>query len=213
MVWYLECTPVITSHLQNGSAFAFLHLLNTILGLWIFNECSKYFVTECEWFGFCRLMSPCVGIFAPWIYFLCPNTRGILNMRDWIAPSSGWLSVCNAAFAMFFLFFFFNVHDYIKEWLVLFFLFPSLSLFLLTGLLGCWVCVCCFVLLFLSGCYVVMLCVKINKKKMLITKNKKLKWKFELLPWQLTEINVSWSTKINKTEVKKLVEILKPPKN
>ncbi len=119
MVWYLECTPVITSHLKNGSAFAFLHLLNTILGLWIFNACSKYFVTECEWFGFCRWTSPCVGMFAPWIYFLCPSARGILNMRDWIAPSSGRLSVCNAAFAMFFLFFFFNVHDYIKEWLVL----------------------------------------------------------------------------------------------
>ncbi len=162
MVWYLECTPVITSHLQNGSAFAFLHLLNRILGLWIFNACSKYFVTECEWFGFCRWTSPCVGIFAPWIYFLCPDTRGILNIRDWIAPSSGRLSVCNAAFAMFF---FFNVHDYIKEWLVLFCLFSSLSLFLLTGLLGCWVCVCCFVLFcfVLSGCYVVMLCVKRNK--------------------------------------------------
>ncbi len=36
----------------------------------------------------------------------------------------------------FFFFFSFNVHDYIKEWLVLFFLFPSLSLFLLTGLFG-----------------------------------------------------------------------------
>ncbi len=103
MVWYLECTPAITSHLQNGSAFAFLHLLNTILGLWIFNACSKYFVTECEWFGFCHWTSPCVGVFAPWIYFLCPNTRDILNMRDWIAPSSGRLSVCNTAFAVFFL--------------------------------------------------------------------------------------------------------------
>ncbi len=60
--------------------------------------------------------------------------------------------------------FFFDIHDYIKEWLVLFFLFPSLSLFLLTGLLGCWVCVCWFVLFVLSGCYVVMLCVKRNKK-------------------------------------------------
>ncbi len=60
--------------------------------------------------------------------------------------------------------FFFNIHDYIKEWLVLFFLFPSLSLFLLTGLLKYWVCVCCFVLFVLSGCYVVMLCVKRNKK-------------------------------------------------
>ncbi len=153
MVWYLECTPVITSHLQNGSAFAFLHLLNTILGLWIFNACSKYFVTECEWFGFCHWTSPCVGIFAPWIYFLCPNTRDILNMRGWTVPSSGRLSVCNAAFAMFFLFSF-NVHDYIKEWLVLFFLFPSLSLpfdwtfgVLSMCLLFCFVCfewmLCC----------------------------------------------------------------------
>ncbi len=62
--------------------------------------------------------------------------------------------------------FFFNIHDYIKEWLVFFF---SLSLFLLTGLLRCWVCVCCFVLFVLGGCCVVMLCVKINGK-MLITK-------------------------------------------
>ncbi len=45
--WFVSrCTPAITSHLQNGSAFAFLHLLNTILGLWIFNTCSKYFVTD-----------------------------------------------------------------------------------------------------------------------------------------------------------------------
>ncbi len=156
MVWYLECTPAITSHLQNGSAFAFLHLLNTILGLWIFNACSKYFVTECEWFGFCRWTSPCVGIFAPWIYLLCPDTRDILNMRDWIAPSSGRLSVCNTAFAVFFFVcFFFNIHDYIKEWLVLFFSFPlplSLPLdwtfkILSMCLLFCFVCfewmLCC----------------------------------------------------------------------
>ncbi len=69
--------------------------------------------------------------------------------------------------------FFFNIHYYIKEWLVLFFLFPSLSLFLWTGLLRCRVCVYCFVLFVLSGWYVVMLCVKRNKK-MLITKKKKL---------------------------------------
>ncbi len=31
----------------------FFHLLNTILGLWIFNAYSKYFITECEWFKFC----------------------------------------------------------------------------------------------------------------------------------------------------------------
>ncbi len=54
LVSYLECTPAVTCHLQNGSAFAFLHLLNTILGLWIFNAYSKYFITECEWFKFCR---------------------------------------------------------------------------------------------------------------------------------------------------------------
>ncbi len=52
-----------------------------------------------------------VGIFAPWIYFLCLNTREVFNMRDWIAPSSGRLSACNAAFKMFF----FNIHDYIKQ--------------------------------------------------------------------------------------------------
>ncbi len=28
-------------------------------------------------------------MFAPWIYFLCPDTRDIFNMRDWIAPTSG----------------------------------------------------------------------------------------------------------------------------
>ncbi len=46
-----------------------------------------------------------VEIFAPWIYFLCLNTRDAFNMREsgLIAPSSGRLSVCNAAFAMFFL--------------------------------------------------------------------------------------------------------------
>ncbi len=33
--------------------------------------------------------APCVGMFAPWIHFLCPDTRDIFNMRDWIAPSSG----------------------------------------------------------------------------------------------------------------------------
>ncbi len=42
MVWYLKCTSAFTCYLQNGSAFAFLHLLNTILGLWIFNAYSKY---------------------------------------------------------------------------------------------------------------------------------------------------------------------------
>ncbi len=155
MVWYLECTPAITSHLQNGSALAFLHLLNTILGLWIFN-----FVTECEWFGFCRWTSPCVRIFAPWIYFLCPDTRQetYLICRTGLRHLLvGYLFVTLHSQC-----FFFNVHDFIKEWLVLFFLFPTLSLFLLTGLLRCWVCVCCFVL---SGCYVVMLCVKRNKKK------------------------------------------------
>ncbi len=31
MVWYLECTTAVACRLQNGSAFAFLHLLNTIL--------------------------------------------------------------------------------------------------------------------------------------------------------------------------------------
>ncbi len=31
----------------------FFHLLNTILGLRIFNAYSKYFITECEWFKFC----------------------------------------------------------------------------------------------------------------------------------------------------------------
>ncbi len=31
--------------------FCFFHLLNTILGLWIFNAYSKYFITECEWFN------------------------------------------------------------------------------------------------------------------------------------------------------------------
>ncbi len=71
----------------------------------------------------------------------------------------GYLFV-TLAFAVFF---FFNIHDYIKD-LFCFFLFPSLSLFLWTGLLRCWVCVCCFVLFVLSGCYVVMLCVKRNKK-------------------------------------------------
>ncbi len=30
MVWYLERTLTFTCHLQNGSAFAFLHLLNTL---------------------------------------------------------------------------------------------------------------------------------------------------------------------------------------
>ncbi len=49
--------------------FCFLHLLNTILGLWIFNAYSRYFVTECEWFRFCHWTGPCVGMFAPWIYF------------------------------------------------------------------------------------------------------------------------------------------------
>ncbi len=33
--------------------FCFFYLLNTILGLWIFNAYSKYFITECEWFKFC----------------------------------------------------------------------------------------------------------------------------------------------------------------
>ncbi len=79
-------------------------------------------------------------------------------------------------------FFFFNVHDYIKEWLVLFFLFPSLSLFLLTGLLGCWVCVCCFVLFVLSGCYAV-LCVKRNKKNVYHKKNKKNKESLHSVTW------------------------------
>ncbi len=53
----------------------------------------------------------------------------------------------------------------IKEWL--FFSF-SLPLFLWTGLLRCWVCVCCFVL---SGCYVVRLK---KKRKKLITKKESL---------------------------------------
>ncbi len=42
-VWYLKCTSAFTCYLQNGSASAFFHLLNTILGLWIFNAYSKYF--------------------------------------------------------------------------------------------------------------------------------------------------------------------------
>ncbi len=33
--------------------FCFFNLLNTILGLRIFNAYSKYFITECEWFKFC----------------------------------------------------------------------------------------------------------------------------------------------------------------
>ncbi len=58
---------------------------------------------------------------------------------------------------------------YIKEWLV-FLLSFSLSL-PFDWTLRCWVCVCCFVLLY-SGCYVV-LCVKKLNKKTLITKKKK----------------------------------------
>ncbi len=160
MVWYLECTPAITSHLQNGSAFAFLHLLNKILGLWIFNACSKYFVTECEWLD-STVKRACVleylhrgSIFCALIqeaYLICGT-----GLRHLLV---GYLFVM--LHSQCFFFFFFNVHDYIKEWLVLFFIF-SLSLFLLTGLLGCWVCVCCFVLFVLSGCYVVMLCIKRN---------------------------------------------------
>ncbi len=72
-------------------------------------------------------------------------------------------------------FIFYNIRDYIKEGHVLLLLFPSLSLSLslLIGPLKYGVCVCCFVL---SGCYVVMLCVKRNKKKMLITKTNKKIW-------------------------------------
>ncbi len=51
------------------------------------------------------------------------------------------------------------------------FLFLSLSLFLLTGLLKYWVCVCCFVLFVWVDVVFVMLCVKINKK-LLITKKR-----------------------------------------
>ncbi len=47
---------MFTGYLRNGSAsvfcsFCFLHLLCTILGLWIFNAYFKYFITECEWFN------------------------------------------------------------------------------------------------------------------------------------------------------------------
>ncbi len=66
--------------------------------------------------------------------------------------------------------FFSNICDYIKEGPVLLLLFPSLSLSPLIGPLKHGVCVCCFVLFVLSGCYVVMLCVKKENKKMLITK-------------------------------------------
>ncbi len=52
-IWYLKCTSVFTCYLQNGDASVFFHLLNTILGLRIFNAYSKYFITECEWFKFC----------------------------------------------------------------------------------------------------------------------------------------------------------------
>ncbi len=45
---YLECATAFTCYLQNVNAFACLHLLNTILGLWIFNAYSKYFITECD---------------------------------------------------------------------------------------------------------------------------------------------------------------------
>ncbi len=69
---------------------------------------------------------------------------------------------CLAVF--FFIYFFSNIRDYIKEGRVLLLLFPSLSLSLLIGPIKHGVCVCCFVLFVLSGCYVVMLCVKINKK-------------------------------------------------
>ncbi len=61
------------------------------------------FVTECEWLDSAVERARVVGTFATWIYFLCPDRRYILNMRDWIAPSSGRLSVCNTAFAVFFL--------------------------------------------------------------------------------------------------------------
>ncbi len=39
--------------LTEWKCFCFFHLLNTILGLRIFNAYSKYFITECEWFKFC----------------------------------------------------------------------------------------------------------------------------------------------------------------
>ncbi len=32
-VWYLKCISAFTCYLQNGSASAFFHLFNTILGL------------------------------------------------------------------------------------------------------------------------------------------------------------------------------------
>ncbi len=51
--------------------------------------------------------------------------------------------------------FLFGIRDCIKEWLLCFSC-PSLSPSLLTGLLRCWVYVCCFVLLYF-GCCVMML--------------------------------------------------------
>ncbi len=54
-------------------------------------------------------------------------------------------------FLYFFILFFSNIRDYVKEGRVLLLLFPSLSLSLLTGPLKYGVCVCCFVLFVLSG--------------------------------------------------------------
>ncbi len=71
--------------------------------------------------------------------------------------------------------FLFDIRDCIKEW---FFCFccPSLSPSLFDWTLRCWVCVCCFVLLYF-GCYVVLCVKKIKNKKMLITKKKILAFK------------------------------------
>ncbi len=143
MFWYLERTLTFTCHLQNGSAFAFLHLLNTILGLWIFNAYSRYFVTECEWFRFCswtgRVLA-CVhhgSISCALIqetYLICGI--GLRHLLEWLV----W-------------FFFFSPLFIPFDWT-----FEILSM----CLLFCFVCV---------DVVFVMLCVKINKKLLITKKN------------------------------------------
>ncbi len=91
-------------------------------------------------------------------------------MQNWCEPHVCGEAYWIAYYYYFLLLLFFLTCDYIKEGPVLLLLFPSLSLSPLIGPLKPGVCVCVVLLFVLSGCYVVMLCVKKENKKMLITK-------------------------------------------
>ncbi len=158
MVWYLECTLTFTCHLQNGSAFASLHLLNTILGLWIMYTLNISIFLHVFW--------ECPVVMDLWTHVNLVFRRTM--MQNWCAPH-----VCGEAYWIAYYYYFIskkNSNMWLYKGRTCFVVTFSLPLSLpFDWTFKIW-SMC---LLFCCVCFEWMLCCDVvceKKKKMLITK-------------------------------------------